>query len=51
MTLRIDPAAKSAAKIAAHADRRSVASLIGVLILNHCKNHKIKVQTDSNRTK
>ena len=51
MTLRIEPAVKAAAKLAARADRRSVASLIEVLILGHCREHKIKVQTDSRRSK
>jgi hypothetical protein len=50
MTLRIEPAVKHAAKIAARADRRSVASLIEWLIVRHCNANKIKVQTDSRRT-
>ena len=49
MTLRIEPAVKKAAKAAARADRRSVASLIEVLILAHCQVMKIEVQTDTRR--
>jgi hypothetical protein len=41
MTLRIEPEVKAAAKIAARAQRRSVANFIEVLIVAHCDNHKI----------
>ena len=53
MTLRIEPDVKAAAKIAARAQRRSVANLIEVLIVAHCESQKIGVgsHTASRRTK
>jgi predicted HicB family RNase H-like nuclease len=41
MTLRLEPELKAAAKIAARAQRRSVANFIEVLIVTHCESHKI----------
>ena len=43
MTLRMEPELKAAAKIAARAQRRSVANFIEVLIVEHCDNHKIDI--------
>ncbi len=37
MTLRLDPRIKAAAEAAAARERRSMTSLIEVLILNHCE--------------
>jgi hypothetical protein len=37
MTLRLDPKIKAAAVAAAIRERRSITSLIEVLILNHCE--------------
>ena len=41
MTLRVDPAIKAAAELAAERDRRSLTSLVEVLILGHCKTVNI----------
>lgn len=38
MTLRVDPEIKAAAEMAAAQDRRSLTSLVEVLLVNHCKN-------------
>lgn len=38
MTLRIDPKIKAAAAEAAQRDHRSMASLVEVLILKHCRS-------------
>ena len=38
MTMRVDPQVKAAAKLAAVRARRSVTSLIEVLVLDHCKD-------------
>ena len=43
LNLRIDPAIKEAARIAALQDHRSVASLMEVLIRRHCETHKISI--------
>ncbi|CAN4277503.1 hypothetical protein LJR125_003721 [Pseudoxanthomonas sp. LjRoot125] len=43
MTLRIEPAIKAAAEIAAERDRRSLTSLVEVLILNHCEALQISI--------
>lgn len=37
LTLRLDPQVKAAAEAAAIRERRSMTSLIEVLILNHCE--------------
>jgi predicted HicB family RNase H-like nuclease len=37
MTLRVDPEIKTAAEKAAAQDRRSLTSLVEVLLVNHCK--------------
>ena len=41
LNLRIDPEIKEAARVAASLDRRSVANLIEILILDHCKQNQI----------
>jgi hypothetical protein len=38
MTLRVDPEIKAAAEKAAAQDRRSLTSLVEVLLVNHCRN-------------
>lgn len=43
MTLRIEPGIKAAAEIAAQRDRRSLTSLVEVLILNHCEAMQISI--------
>lgn len=43
MTLRIEPGIKAAAEIAAKRDRRSLTSLVEVLILNHCEALRISI--------
>jgi hypothetical protein len=43
LNLRIDPRIKEAARIAAERDRRSVANLIEVLILQHCEVSGISI--------
>lgn len=43
MTLRVDPIVKGAAEVAAKIDRRSVTSLIEVLILQHCRQSGIEI--------
>jgi predicted HicB family RNase H-like nuclease len=44
MTLRVEPAIKAAAELAAQRDRRSLTSLVEVLILNHCKGLNITIE-------
>jgi hypothetical protein len=46
LTLRIEPRIKAAAEAAAYRDRRSVASLVEVLILEHCRAVSIPVDGD-----
>ena len=43
LNLRIDPEIKEAARVAASLDRRSVANLIEILILDHCKQNQISI--------
>jgi hypothetical protein len=43
LNLRIDPALKEAARIAALRDHRSIANLIEVLIRRHCAEHGIAI--------
>lgn len=43
LNLRIDPAIKEAARIAALRDHRSVANLIELLIRKHCKKAGIEI--------
>jgi predicted HicB family RNase H-like nuclease len=43
ITMRIDPRVKAAAELAAESDRRSLTSLVEILIINHCKLHNIKI--------
>lgn len=45
LNLRIDPAIKEAARIAALRDHRSVANLIELLIRKHCKKAGIEIPT------
>ncbi len=51
MTLRVDPHVKAAAEIAAARDRRSVTSLVEVLILNHCKDRGIEPPVEEPKEK
>lgn len=37
LNLRIDPDIKEAVRIAADRERRSVANMVEILIINHCK--------------
>lgn len=46
MTLRVDPIVKCVAEIAARQERRSVTSLIEVLILKYCDQIGIKVPSE-----
>ena len=48
VTIRLEPAVKAAAEIAAGRDRRSLTNLIEVLILEHCKAHKIDIAAAPN---
>jgi len=43
LNLRIDPALKEAARIAAFRDHRSIANLIEVLIRRHCEANGISI--------
>jgi predicted HicB family RNase H-like nuclease len=45
MSLRIEPQTKAAAKLAARAERRSVANFIEVLILRHCQERGIEIRS------
>lgn len=45
MTMRVDPLVKAAAELAAERARRSVTSLIEVLVLDHCKEIGIDLST------
>lgn len=47
LNLRIDPAIKEAARIAALRDHRSVANLIELLIRKHCKKVGIEIPTQA----
>jgi hypothetical protein len=47
LNLRIDPAVKEAARIAALRDHRSVANLIELLIRNHCRKAGIEIPTQA----
>lgn len=38
VTLRVDPAVKAAAELAAQHDRRSLTNLVEVLLINHCRS-------------
>jgi len=44
MSLRLEPQTKAAAKLAARAERRSVANFIEVLIMRHCQEHGIEIR-------
>jgi predicted HicB family RNase H-like nuclease len=44
MTMRVSPQVKAAAEIAAQHERRSVTSLVEVLIINHCKALNIDLE-------
>lgn len=43
--MRVDPLVKAAAELAAERARRSVTSLIEVLVLDHCKEIGIDLST------
>ena len=47
LNLRIDPAIKEAARIAALREHRSVANLIELLIRKHCKAAHIEIPTQA----
>ncbi|HEX7130278.1 MAG TPA: hypothetical protein VF217_09460 [Rhodanobacteraceae bacterium] len=47
LNLRIDPAIKEAARIAALREHRSVANLIELLIRKHCKAARIEIPTQA----
>lgn len=47
LNLRIDPALKEAARIAAAQEHRSVANLIELLIRRHCKAVGIEIPTQA----
>lgn len=44
LTLRIDPGLKEALRIAAHAEHRSIANMIEVLIRDYCEERGIAIQ-------
>jgi hypothetical protein len=44
LNLRIDPAIKEAARMAAQQDNRSIANLVEVLIRRHCEKVGIPIQ-------
>ena len=43
LNIRIDPDIKEAIRVAADRDRRSVANMVEILILNHCKEVGISI--------
>lgn len=43
LTFRIDPTLKEALRIAAHAEHRSIANMIEVLIRDHCDQRGIAI--------
>lgn len=43
LTFRIDPTLKEALRIAAHAEHRSIANMIEVLIRDHCEQRGIAI--------
>ncbi len=43
LTFRIDPALKEALRIAAHAEHRSIANMIEVLIRDYCEERGIAI--------
>ena len=45
LNLRIDPAVKDSAKIAAEQEHRSIANFIEVLIRQHCESVGIEIPT------
>lgn len=47
MTLRVEPHVKVAAKLAAEHDHRSVANLIEVLILAHCRQLNLEIPIET----
>ena len=49
LTIRIAPTVKDALREASEHDNRSVANLIEVLVLTHCKKIGIKVKEDKSR--
>jgi hypothetical protein len=44
LTIRIAPAVKEALREVAEAEHRSIANMVEVLVLNHCKTKKIPVR-------
>lgn len=49
VTLRVDPAVKAAAELAAQHDRRSLTNLIEVLLINHCRSLNLYPPTKETR--
>jgi hypothetical protein len=50
LNLRIDPALKEAARIAALREHRSIANLIEVLIRRHCEDNGISIPEQQDLT-
>jgi hypothetical protein len=50
LNLRIDPALKEAARVAALREHRSIANLIEVLIRRHCEDNGISIPEQQNLT-
>lgn len=44
LNIRIDPAIKEALQKAADGEHRSIANMVEVLVLSHCKEKKIPVR-------
>jgi len=44
LTIRVDPHLKEALRIAAHAEHRSIANMIEVLIREHCEKNGIAIE-------
>lgn len=43
LTFRIDPTLKEALRVAAHAEHRSIANMVEVLIRDYCQRHSIAI--------
>lgn len=50
VTIRIDPAVKEALRTAAAQQHRSIANMVEVLILDHCKHSGIAIPTRATGT-
>ncbi len=49
VTLRVDPAVKAAAELAAQHDRRSLTNLIEVLLIDYCRSLNLYPTTTSTK--